>query len=324
MDYQMRIARTGGPELFEKVEATPAEPGPGELRFRTTAVGLNYIDTYHRTGLYPVEMPAVLGGESVGTVEAVGEGVQGFAVGDRVGSWGPKLGAYATTRILPAEACVRLPDDLDDETLAATLLKGATVEFLVERCARVEAGWSVLVWAAAGGVGHLAVQWLNAVGAEVIGVAGGPDKAESVRAAGAAHVIDHKREDVAGRIRDITGGKGVPVVLDGVGKASWDASLKSVARRGLIVSFGNASGPVEGVALGALARAGSVFVTRPTLFDYASSPAERQATVDRLYAMLRSGKVTAEIGQRFAIDQVAHAHRAIESAETRGSTLLLP
>lgn len=324
MDYQMRIARTGGPELFEKVEATPAEPAPGELRFRTTAVGLNYIDTYHRTGLYPVEMPAVLGGESVGTVEAVGEGVQGFTVGDRVGSWGPKLGAYATTRTLPAEACVRLPDDLDDETLAATLLKGATVEFLVERCAKVEAGWPVLVWAAAGGVGHLAVQWLNSLGAEVIGVAGGLDKAESVRAAGAAHVIDHKREDVAGRVRDITGGKGVPVVLDGVGKASWDASLKAVARRGLIVSFGNASGPVEGVALGALARAGSVFVTRPTLFDYASSPAERQATVDRLYTMLRSGKVSAEIGQRFAIDQVADAHRAIESAETRGSTLLLP
>lgn len=324
MDYQMRIARTGGPELFEKVEVVPTEPGPGEMRFRTTAVGLNYIDTYHRTGLYPVPMPAVLGGESVGTVEALGEGVEGFAIGDRVGSWGPTLGAYATTRTLPAEACVRLPDDLDDEALAATLLKGATVEFLVERCAEVEAGWPVLVWAAAGGVGHLAVQWLHAIGAEVIGVAGGTDKLEAVRAAGAAHVIDHRSEDVAERVRAITGGQGVPVVLDGVGKASWDASLGSVARRGLIVSFGNASGPVEGVNLRALARAGSVFVTRPTLFDYAATPDERQATVDRLFAMLRSGKVTAEVGQRFALAQVADAHRAIEASETRGSTLLLP
>ena len=324
MDYQMRIARTGGPELFEKVEAAPAEPGPGEVRFRTTAAGLNYIDTYHRTGLYPVEMPAVLGGESVGTVEAVGDGVQEFVIGDRVGSWGPTLGAYATTRTLPAEACVRLPDDLDDETLAATLLKGATVEFLVERCAKVQPGWPVLVWAAAGGVGHLAVQWLHAAGAEVIGVVGGGGKADAVRAAGAAHVIDHKREDVAERVRAITSGQGVPVILDGVGKASWEASLKSVARRGLIVSFGNASGPVEGVDLGTLARAGSVFVTRPTLFDYAATPEERQATVDRLFAMLRSGKVTAQIGQRFTIDRVADAHRAIQAGETRGSTLLLP
>ena len=324
MDYQMRIARTGGPELFEKVEAVPAEPGPGEVRFRTTAVGLNYIDTYHRTGLYPVPMPAVLGGESVGTIEALGEGVTDFALGDRVGSWGPTLGAYATTRTLPAGAGVRLPGDLNDETLAATLLKGATVEFLVERCAKVEAGWPVLVWAAAGGVGHLAVQWLHAVGAEVIGVAGGADKIEAVKAAGAAHVIDHKREDVAERVRAITGGKGVPVVLDGVGKASWEASLQSVARRGLIVSYGNASGAVEGVALGSLARAGSVFVTRPTLFDYAATPEERQGTVERVYAMLRSGKVTAEIGQRFTIDRVADAHRAIEASETRGSTLLLP
>lgn len=320
----MQIARTGGPDQFQRIDLGEQPPGPGEVRVRTTAIGLNYIDTYHRTGLYPVKLPAVLGGESVGVVEAAGEGVTTLAVGDRVGSYGPTLGGYASHRLLPAAECVTLPGDLDDDTVAATLLKGATVEFLVERCAKVQPGWPVLVWAAAGGVGHLAVQWLHAVGAEVIGVAGGADKAASVKAAGAAHVIDHKAEDVAERVRAITGGKGAPVILDGVGKASWEASLKSVARRGLIVSYGNASGPVEGVNLGALARAGSVFVTRPTLFDYASTPEERQACVDRVFAMLRQGKLTAEIGQRFALADVAEAHRAMEAGETRGSTLLLP
>lgn len=320
----MQIARTGAPELFQRVERPDLSPGAGEVRIRNTVIGLNYIDAYHRTGLYPVPMPAVLGGESVGVVEAVGEGVTALAAGDRVGSWGPTLGAYASHRILPAAECVKLPDDIADDVAAATLLKGATVEFLVERCARVEAGWTVLVWAAAGGVGHLAVQWLHAIGAKVIGVAGGADKVEEVKAAGAAHVIDHKAEDVAERVRAITDGKGVPVVLDGVGRASWEASLKSVARRGLIVSYGNASGPVEGVGLGALARAGSVFVTRPTLFDYAVTPEERQACIERVFAMLREGALTAEIGQRFRLADVAEAHRAMEAGETRGSTVLLP
>lgn len=321
-DYQMRIPHTGGPELFEHVEGAAPEPGPGEVRVRNTAIGLNYIDAYHRTGLYPVPIPAVLGAESVGTVEAVGEGVD-LAPGDRVGAWGPTRGAYASWRILPAAECVKLPDDLADDVLAATLLKGATVEFLIERCAKVEPGWPVLVWAAAGGVGHLAVQWLHAVGAEVIGITSG-DKVETVKAAGAAHVLDHRRDDIAARVKDITGGKGVPVILDGVGKASWEASLASVGRRGLIVSYGNASGPVEGVSLGLLARAGSIFVTRPTLFDYATTPDERQGIVDRLFAMLREGKVTAEIGQRYALTDVAEAHRAMEAGETRGSTVLVP
>ena len=320
----MQIARTGGPELFERIELDDRALAPDEVRIRNTAIGLNYIDAYHRTGLYPLKLPAVLGGESVGIVEAVGTDVITLAAGDRVGSFGPTLGGYASHRILPASECMRLPGDLDDETVAATLLKGATVEFLVERCAKVQPGWQVLVWAAAGGVGHLAVQWLHAVGAEVIGIAGGSDKAAAVRAAGAAHVIDHNVEDVAERVSEMTGGKGVPVILDGVGRASWDASLKSVARRGLIVSFGNASGAVEGVNLGLLARAGSVFVTRPTLFDYAATPGERQACVDRLFQMLRDGKLTAEIGQRFPLERVADAHRAMEAGKTSGSTLLLP
>lgn len=320
----MQIARTGGPEQFRRIDLELRAPAPGEVRVRTTAIGLNYIDAYHRTGLYPVPLPAVLGGESVGVVEAVGQGVDTLAPGDRVASWGPTLGGYASHRWLPAAECVTLPDGLDDETVAATLLKGATVEFLVERCAKVEAGWPVLVWAAAGGVGHLAVQWLHAIGAEVIGIAGGADKAASVRAAGAAHVIDHKAEDVAERVKAITGGKGVPVILDGVGKASWEASLKSIARRGLIVSYGNASGPVEGVNLGLLARAGSIFVTRPTLFDYAATPEDRRLCVDRLFAMLTEGKLTADIGQRYPLDQVAEAHRAMEAGETSGSTILLP
>lgn len=319
-----KIERTGGPDVIEWVDVDLPRPGPGEVRVRHAAVGLNYIDTYQRSGLYPLAMPSGLGSEATGMVEAVGEGVTRFAPGDRVGAFGPALGAYASERNVSADILMHLPDDVDDRTAAALLLKGCTAEFLIERCAHVKAGQTVLVHAAAGGVGHLAVGWLKAIGATVIGTVGSADKAVRARAAGADHVILHKTEDVAARVREITGGEGVPVILDGVGMATWEISLASAARRGLIVSYGNAGGAVEGVKLGVLAASGSLFVTRPTLFHYYATPEEKQAGTDRLFEMLRKGAIVPEIGQTFALENAADAHRALEAGETRGATVLLP
>ncbi|MEG3093101.1 quinone oxidoreductase family protein [Sphingomonas sp. PB1R3] len=324
MEKTAFIEKTGGPEVIQWRDEDLPPPGPGEVRMRHHAVGLNYIDTYHRSGLYPIDLPGKLGSEAAGVVEAVGEGVTDFAVGDRVGVFGPARGAYATARNVAAELLVPLPDHVDDETAAAILLKGATTAFLIEDCAKVQSGWTVLVHAAAGGVGHLAVGWLKAIGATVIATVGSEAKAERARAAGADHVILNRQEDVAARVREITGGAGVPVVLDGVGKATWDASLNSTARRGLIVSFGNASGAVDGVNLGILAAKGSLFVTRPTLFDYAVTPEEKRSLIARVFAMLEKGAITPEIGQSFALADVAEAHRAIEAGETVGSTVLIP
>ena len=319
-----RIDRTGGPEEIRWHDEDLPAPGPGEIRVRHTAVGLNYIDTYHRRGIYPIELPARLGGEAAGVVEAVGEGVTNFVPGTRIATFGPARGAYSTERNMSAAQAIALPDDIDDRTAAAILLKGCTAEFLVERCARVQPGQAVLVWAAAGGVGHLLVGWLRAIGAVVIGVAGGADKCAGVLAAGAHYAIDHRAEDVAARVREITDGAGAPVILDGVGAASWEASLGAAARRGLIVSYGNAGGPVTGVSLGTLSQHGSLFVTRPTLFDFYVTPEERTAGVERLWEMLRSGAIRPEIGQTFALEDAAKAHRALEAGETRGSTVLLP
>jgi len=318
------IARTGGPEVIEWREAELPPPGVGEVRMRHHAVGLNYIDTYHRSGLYPIDLPGGLGSEAAGVVEAVGEGVTDFAIGDRVGVFGPARGAYATARNIAADLLVPLPDSVDDRTAAAILLKGATTAFLIEDCAKVQPGWTVLVHAAAGGVGHLAVGWLKAIGATVIATVGSEAKAEKAHAAGADHVILNRQEDVAARVREITGGAGVPVVLDGVGKATWTASLDSASRRGLVVSFGNASGAVDGVNLGILASKGSLFVTRPTLFDYAATAADKRRLIARLFAMLKKGAITPEIGQTFALTDAADAHRAIEAGETVGSTVLIP
>ncbi|WP_322963836.1 quinone oxidoreductase family protein [Sphingomonas fuzhouensis] len=324
MEKTAFIDRTGGPEVIQWRDEDLPPPGAGEVRMRHHAVGLNYIDTYHRSGLYPIDLPGKLGSEAAGVVEAVGEGVTDFAIGDRVGVFGPARGAYATARNVPADLLVPLPDSVDDRTAAAILLKGATTAFLIEDCARVQPGWTVLVHAAAGGVGHLAVGWLKAIGATVIATVGSDAKAEKARAAGADHVILNRQEDVAARVREITGGAGVPVVLDGVGKATWDASLNSTARRGLVVSFGNASGAVDGVNLGILASKGSLFVTRPTLFDYAVSPEEKRSLIARVFAMLEKGAITPEIGQSFALTDAAEAHRAIEAGETVGSTVLIP
>ncbi|GGB31690.1 quinone oxidoreductase [Sphingomonas metalli] len=317
-----RITRTGGPEVIEWIDVDLPPPAAGEVRFRSTAVGLNYIDAYHRSGLYRIELPGGLGSEAAGIVEAVGEGVEGFHVGDRVGTFGPSRGAYATARNVSAAELVHLPDAVDDRTAAALLLKGATVMMLVEPCAKVQPGQTVLVHAAAGGVGHLLVGWLKAIGATVIGSVGSPEKAAIARAAGADHVLNHRDDDVAARVRAITDDRGAEVVLDGVGKATWEVSLKAAARRGIIVSYGNASGAVDGVNLGTLSAHGSLYVTRPTLFDYATSQTERQAMVDRVFDMLARGAIRPLIGQTFPLERAADAHRAMEAGETQGSSVL--
>lgn len=313
--------RTGGPEVIAWRDVTLPPPDPGEVRMRNTAVGLNYIDTYHRSGLYPVALPSGLGSEAAGVVEAVGEGVT-LPVGARVATFGPALGAYATARNVAAASLFVLPDAIDDRTAAAVLLKGCTVEALVERCARMQPGQSALVHAAAGGVGHLLVQWLHHLGVTVIGSVGTAAKAAQARAAGADHVIVHTDRDIAAATRDHTGGRGVDVVFDGVGMATWEASLAATARRGLIVSYGNAGGAITGIGLGALAQHGSLFVTRPTLFHYYVTPDERAAGVARLFDLLARGVLTPEIGQTFALEDAAQAHRALEAGETSGSTVL--
>ncbi|WP_288015499.1 quinone oxidoreductase [Blastomonas sp.] len=318
------FARTGGPEVIEWHTVDVPAPGAGEVTLRQTAVGLNYIDTYHRGGIYPVELPSGLGLEAAGIIEAVGEGVEGLAVGDRVATFGPARGAYADVRNVAASSLFKLPDTISDEIAAAALLKGCTTEFLVERCARVQPGQAVLVHAAAGGVGLLLVQWLKAVGATVIGTVSSEAKAALARQAGADHIVFYTREDTAKRVRELTGGAGVRVVFDGVGLDTWEASLDSTGKRGLIVSYGNASAPVTGISLGVLATKGSLYNTRPTLFDYYTDPAERAAGAARLWEMIGSGKVKVTIGQTYPLEQAAQAHRDLESRATSGSTLLVP
>ena len=324
MAREALIQRYGGPDVIEWREVALPAPGSGQVRVRHRAVGVNFIDIYHRNGTYPAELPSGLGLEAAGIVEAVGAGVNDIAPGDRVATFGPSRGAYATERNVAADMLVRLPDDIDDETAAAALLKGCTVEFLVERAAKVQPGWTVLVHASAGGVGLILTQWLKAVGAMVIGTVGDHAKARAAHDAGADSVILYREENTAERVRALTGGAGVQVVFDGVGRATWPASLDSCARRGLVVSYGNADAPVTGVDLAVLASKGSLHVTRPTLFDYYAAAAERRLGVERLFALVRSGKVKVTIGQRYPLEEVARAHADLASRRTSGSTILLP
>lgn len=318
------ISGFGGPEVIQWVESDIPAPGAGELLIEHTAIGLNFIDTYHRTGLYPVDMPSGLGLEAAGRVLAVGDGVSDYTIGDRVAYMGPGLGAYSTHRVMPADAMFKLPDDVSDDIAAAAILKAATTEGLVERCANVSAGDTVLVHAAAGGVGLIMVQWLKALGVNVIGTVSSDAKEIAAREAGCDHVIRYDREDIAPRVRDITSGAGVPVVFDGVGKDTFEASLDSMSPRGLLVSFGNASGPVDGVNLGILAQKGSLFVTRPTLMHYYATPEDRSAGISRVWEMLGSGKVNITIGQTYALKDAAQAHIDLEARRTTGSTILRP
>ena len=323
MERAARITATGGPEVINWVDVDLSPPTVGEVRMRNTAVGLNFIDTYHRGGTYPVELPSGLGMEAAGVIEAVGEGVNDWQVGDRVCCFGPTIGAYATARNIDAACLFIIPDDISDETAAAGILKGCTTEFLVERCAKVQPKWNVLVHAAAGGVGLLLVQWLKHAGATVIGTVSTEEKAALARSAGADHVILYGKEDVAAQVRLLTDGKGVEVTFDGIGLATWETSLNSTRRRGLIVSYGNADGPVTGINLGILAQKHSLFVTRPTLFDYYAHSAERAAGAEYVFDMFRQGIIEVTIGQRYALEDAAQAHRDLEDRKTTGSTVLV-
>ena len=319
----IELDATGGPEQFRLTERPTPAPGPGQVLIRHEAVGLNFIDVYHRTGLYPVKLPAVLGLEAAGAVEAVGEGVTRFAVGDRA-AYGSSPGAYAQFNVVAADRAVKLPAGVDTHTAAAAMLKGMTAEFLARRIWPLTRGDTVLVHAAAGGVGGILVQWLHHLGMNVIAAVGSEEKAAITKAHGADHVILYRDEDIAARVREVTGGAGVRVAYDSVGKDTFEASLKSLGRRGLLVSYGNASGPPPELAPGRLSQLGSLYLTRPTLFDYIATTAELDAAAAALFEVIRSGAVKIEIGQTFALKDVADAHRALEGRATTGATLLIP
>ncbi len=318
----IQALRTGGPEVLEAVDLPVPAPSSGQVLVRHQAVGLNFIDTYHRSGLYPMKTPVVLGLEAAGVVEALGEGVTRFKLGDRV-AYNGTLGAYAEAAVVPADRAVKVPDGVSLETAAAVLLKGMTAEFLVRRCHKVEPGQTVLIHAAAGGVGSILVQWAKALGATVIATVGSEAKAALARDHGADHVILYGQEDVAARVLEITGGHGVAVAYDGVGKDTFEASLKSLGRRGVLVTFGNASGPAPPFAPLELSGK-SLFVTRPRLFDYIASTAELDESAAALFAVLESGAVKIEIGQTFPLSEARAAHEALEGRRTTGATLLLP
>lgn len=324
-DYRLVARRFGGPEVIEAEPLIAGPVAPGLVRVRNRAIGVNFIDTYHRGGLYPQPLPAALGAEAAGVVEMLGDGVEGVKPGDRVGYVdSSRPGSYASWTDVQTERLIRLPDAIDDETAAAVLLKGLTVQALVGGCARVEPGQSALVLAAAGGVGRMLVQWLAAIGVTVIAHAGSAEKAAIAAALGAAHALHGPFETLAADVRAANGGAGVDVVFDGVGAASWTASLDSLRRRGLMVSFGNASGPVPPSSPLELTRRGSLFLTRPTLMDYVGTPAELAAAAEALFAMILSGKLKVEIGLRAPLSEAAEAHRALEGRRTTGSVILIP
>jgi NADPH2:quinone reductase len=321
----VRVHEVGGPDALRFEEIEVGSPGPGQVLLRQTAVGLNFIDVYYRTGLYPPpQLPFVPGLEAAGVVEAVGEGVRDLRVGQRVAYASPPIGAYAKRRLMPADRLVALPGGIDDETAAAIMLKGMTAQYLLRRTYRVQSGQTILFHAAAGGVGLIACQWAKHLGATVIGTVGSEAKAEVARAHGCAHVIRYDREDVVARVREITGGKGVPVVYDSVGQTTFESSLDCLAPFGMLVSFGQSSGKIAPVDLGILSQKGSLYVTRPTLMTYTAERSDLVAAANELFDVVQSGAVRIGINQRFPLRDAAAAHRALEGRRTTGSTLLLP
>jgi NADPH:quinone reductase len=322
MMKKILFSKAGGPDVLEYVDADLAPPAPGEVRIRHTAIGLNYVDTYYRSGLYPAPMPSGLGNEAAGVIEELGQGVKGFKVGDRVAYGSGPLGAYAQARNFPANRLVKLPKSISDETAAAMMLKGMTVRYLLRATYKVKRGQTVLFHAAAGGVGLIFSQWAKALGVNVIGTVGSAEKMELAYSHGCTHVINNRTEDVAARVRELTGGKGVPVVYDGVGQATLQGSLDSLSVRGLLVSFGNASGAIKDFQLGQLAAKGSLYVTRPTLYSYIITDEEFKETAGDVVEIVKSGKVKVAVNQRYALADVAQAHRDLESGKTTGSTIL--
>ena len=325
MAKRIQFRTHGGPEVLEYVDFTPAEPGPQQVRVSNKAIGLNFIDTYFRGGLYPLpELPSGLGNEAAGIVDAVGSDVHNVKVGDRVAYGTGPLGAYSELHVLPAANVVKLPDDISFEQAAAVMLKGLTVQYLLRQTYELKGGETILFHAAAGGVGSLACQWAKALGVKLIGTVSSAEKAARAKEQGAWATIDYSHENVVQRVLELTDGAKCPVVYDGVGKDTWETSLDCVAPRGLLVSFGNASGAVTGVNLGILAQKGSLYVTRPTLGHYANTAENLQAMADELFALVASGAIQVEIGRRYPLAEVAQAHDALSGRQTTGSTILLP
>jgi NADPH2:quinone reductase len=317
----IRFYETGGPEVLRWEALEVGEPGPGEVRVRHAAVGLNFADTYFRTGLYPAPLPAGMGVEAAGVVEAVGAGVTGFAAGDRVTYTGSPLGAYSTERVMPVDSLIKLPETIPFETAAAMTMRGLTTSYLLRRIAPLQAGDTVLLHAAAGGVGLIFCQWARLLGVNVIGTVSTDAKAEIAEAHGCTHTIVYTREDVATRVRELTDGVGVPVVYDSIGKSTNASSLDSLARRGLLVCFGTSSGAIPPIDAMQLAVKGSLFVTRPALADYIADPAERAALAGELFDHVGSGRISIEINQRYALDDAVQAHRDLESGRSVGSSV---
>ncbi|MEP7062162.1 MAG: quinone oxidoreductase [Betaproteobacteria bacterium] len=324
MVHAIRIHATGGPEVLKYETVEVGAPGPGEARVRHTAIGVNYVDTYNRSGLYPLALPSGLGSEAAGVVEAVGADVDYLKAGDRVAYCVGPQGAYSQERVMPADRLVKLPDGIDDTTAAAVMLKGLTVQYLLRQTFVLKGGETILFHAAAGGVGLIACQWARALGVTMIGTVGSDEKAALARANGCTHTINYARENFVERVKEITGGKGVPVAYDSIGKDTFPASLDCISPRGLFVSFGASSGPVPAFNVGMLAPRGSLYVTRPTLFTYAAKRADLLAMADELFAHVLAGRISAGARQVFALKDAADAHRALESRKTTGATVLMP
>lgn len=324
MPAAIRIYENGGPEVMRLEEIDPGKPGPGEVQIRHTAIGVNYIDIYDRTGLYPVSLPSGLGREAAGVVIALGRGIRGLRVGERVAYVWPSSGAYAEVRNVPAERVVRVPRGISDEQAAALMLKGLTAQFLIRRTYRVARGDTILVHAAAGGVGLILCQWAKALGAKVIGVVGSDAKAEIARRHGCWRVLISGRDELVASVRKLTKGVGVPVVYDAVGKDTFMDSLDCIRRLGMMVTFGNASGPVPPISPLELTKRGSLFLTRPTLFNYIATRPELEMAAKELFAAVSSKKVRIVIGQRYSLAGAADAHRDLEGRRTTGSTVLVP
>lgn len=324
MPKAIRIMRTGGPEVMEYVDVEVGEPAAGEARVRQQACGLNYIDVYFRVGAYPQPLPAGLGMEGAGVVEAVGDGVSHVKPGDRVAYAARPPGAYAQVRNMPAAGLVKLPDAIDFDTAAAMMLQGLTVQYLFKRTYPLHGGETILFHAAAGGVGLIACQWARAIGVTMIGTVGSDEKGELAKAHGCTHVINYNKENFVKRVKELTGGRGVPVVYDSIGKDTFIGSLDCLAPLGMMVSFGSASGPVPSFSLQELASRGSLFITRPSIFNYIAKREDLEAMAADLFRMVESGKVKIEINQRYALKDVAQAHKDLESRKTTGSTILIP
>jgi NADPH2:quinone reductase len=324
MPKAIRMTETGGPEVLRWEDVDVGEPGEGQARVRHTAIGVNFIDTYHRSGLYPIPLPSGLGSEAAGVVEAVGPGVTVVRPGDRVAYAGGPPGSYAEARVMPADRLVPIPDGVTDQTAAAVMLKGMTVQYLIRRTYPVKAGETVLFHAAAGGVGLIACQWLKALGATVIGTVGSDEKAAVARAHGCDHVIISTREDIARRVRELNGGAGVPVVYDSVGKDTFLSSLDCLRPLGLMVSFGNASGKVAPFDIGILSQKGSLYLTRPTLASYTATRADLEATAREVFEVIREGKVKVEVRHTYPLANAQQVHRDLEGRRTVGSIVMIP